>query len=198
MNKAEFLTRLRAALGKLPMLEIEQSIAFYSEVIDDRMEDGLSEHEAVASLGDINQIAAQIIAETPAIPRAVAKANTGNRTLNIVLLIVFSPIWVPLAFSLIMAALSVYFALWMTIVALWVAVVCMFVAGLVAIVSMFVLVATGFPLPGLLCLGWGLAIIGIGLFCVFGVFAASKGLFSLSKRFARWIRSLFLKEGGAQ
>ena len=47
MNKTEFLDALRHALGKLPSYEVEQSIAFYAEMIDDRIEDGMSEQEAV-------------------------------------------------------------------------------------------------------------------------------------------------------
>ncbi len=42
---------LRRALGKLPSYEVEQSIAFYAEMIDDRVEDGMSEADAVAALG---------------------------------------------------------------------------------------------------------------------------------------------------
>ena len=75
MNKTEFLDALRHALGKLPSYEVEQSIAFYAEMIDDRIEDGMSEQEAVAALGSVHAIAAQIVAETPPIPKAIAKAN---------------------------------------------------------------------------------------------------------------------------
>ena len=94
MTKQEFLSELERALGKLPHAEVEQALAFYDEAISDRMEDGLSEAEAVAGLGPVDEIAAQIAAETPPIPRAIARANTGSRSLNIVLLAVFSPIWV--------------------------------------------------------------------------------------------------------
>ena len=61
MNKTEFLDALRHALGKLPSYEVEQSIAFYAEMIDDRIEDGMSEQEAVAALGSVHAIAAQIV-----------------------------------------------------------------------------------------------------------------------------------------
>lgn len=119
MTKQEFLSELERALGKLPHAEVEQALAFYDEAISDRMEDGLSEAEAVAGLGPVDEIAAQIAAETPPIPRAIARANTGSRTLNIVLLAVFSPIWVPVALALAAAALAVYVAIWAVIAALW-------------------------------------------------------------------------------
>ena len=122
MNKTEFSQALRRALGKLPSYEVEQSIAFYEEMIADRMEDGMREEEAVEALGPVEAIAAQIIAETPPIPKAIAKANTGSRTLNVVLLVVFSPLWVPVVLVLALAVFMVYLSIWMVIVALWTAV----------------------------------------------------------------------------
>ena len=74
MTKQEFLTELERALGKLPHAEVEQALAFYDEAISDRMEDGLSEADSVADLGSIDEIAAQITAETPPIPRTAISA----------------------------------------------------------------------------------------------------------------------------
>ena len=193
MNKTEFIDALRRALGKLPSYEVEQSIAFYTEMIDDRIEDGMGERDAVAALGPVNAIAAQIIAETPAIPKAIAKANTGSRTLNIVLLVVFSPVWVPIALALIAAAFSVYLSIWAVIVSLWVTVAVLLLCGPIGIAGFVWCLATGYPLTAVWLLGCGLAGAGVGLFAWFGVLAASKGLFSLTRRFARWVKGLFVK-----
>ena len=197
MNKAEFLEQLRKALDRLPHYDREQSVSFYSEMIDDRIEDGMTEAEAVASLGYINEIAAQIIAETPLVPKTIAKAKTGSRTLNIVLLIIFAPIWIPIAIAILAVIISVYFAIWAVIVSLWAAILAFFAAGLAALVAAVYLLATGFPLTALLGVGLGLISIGLGLFCFFGVLAASKGLFNLTKLFARKVMSLFVKEGSS-
>ena len=59
MTKNEFISRLRTRLSGLPKDEIEERLAFYSETIDDRIEDGLTQEEAVADLGDVDDIAAQ-------------------------------------------------------------------------------------------------------------------------------------------
>lgn len=173
MTKQEFLTELERALGKLPHAEVEQALAFYDEAISDRMEDGLSEAEAVANLGSIDEIAAQITAETPPIPRAIARANTGSRTLNIVLLAVFSPIWVPIALGIAAAALGIYVAIWAVILALWVTdatVVLMPIAGLISLVS---LGTAGAAPSGLFALGATLIASGIGLLASFGRAACS-------------------------
>ena len=47
MRKTEFLERLRAALNALPEEEAKKTIAYYAEMIDDRIEDGMSEEEAI-------------------------------------------------------------------------------------------------------------------------------------------------------
>lgn len=196
MTKTEFIEALRRALGKLPSYEVEQSIAFYSEMIDDRVEDGETEAEAVAALGPVGAIAAQIIAETPPIPKAIAKANTGSRTLNIVLLAVFSPIWVPVVLAFVAAAIAVYLSIWAVVVALWAVVATLLLCAPVGIFGLAYCLATGFPLTGFWLLGCGLVGAGIGLFAWFGVLAASKGLVQLTHAFARWIKSLFVKRRG--
>lgn len=196
MTKQEFLSELERALGKLPHTEVEQALAFYDEAISDRMEDGLSEAEAVADLGPIDEIAAQIAAETPPIPRAIARANTGSRTLNIVLIAVFSPIWVPVVLALAAAALAVYVAIWAVIAALWAAdatLVLMPFAGLAALASTL---GGGMPLPGVFVFGLSLVSSGFGLVASFAVFWTSKLLFQATRIFARWIASLFVRVSG--
>lgn len=196
MTKQEFLSELERALGKLPHAEVEQALAFYNEAISDRMEDGLSEAEALAGLGPVNEIAAQIAAESPPIPRAIARANTGSRTLNIVLLAAFSPIWIPIVLALAAATLAVYVAIWAVIAALWAVdavLVLMPFAGLAALTSTL---GGGMPLPGVFVFGLSLVSSGFGLVASFAVFWASKLLFRATRSFARWIASLFVRVSG--
>ena len=65
MNKEEFLNRLREALKGLPAAETEKSALYYAEILDDRMEDGMSEVEAVASLGAPEEVAENLKLELP-------------------------------------------------------------------------------------------------------------------------------------
>ena len=65
MNKQEFLMRLREGLSGLPQNEIEERLTFYSEMIDDRIEEGLSEEQAIGEIGDIDEIISQIVADIP-------------------------------------------------------------------------------------------------------------------------------------
>ena len=56
---------LRKRLAGLPQAEIEERLAFYNEMIDDRIEDGLTEEEAVAEVGPVEDVVNQIMSEIP-------------------------------------------------------------------------------------------------------------------------------------
>ena len=60
MNKEQFLAALRARLTALPRADLERTLQYYSEMIDDRVEDGMTEQAAVADVGDPAELAAAI------------------------------------------------------------------------------------------------------------------------------------------
>lgn len=197
MTKQGFLAALEQALAKLPHAEAQQAIAFYDEAISDRVEDGMTEEEAVASLGDVDEIAAQIASEIPPIPRAIAKANTGSRTLNIVLLALFSPIWVPIAGALAVAALCIYLAIWLIIAAMWMVVAILIGMGPLGLFVFANIFSRGFVLSSFFALGICLMACGGGLLATLGVVGVSKQLAILTRDFARWVRGLFVRPGSA-
>ena len=65
MNKQEFLRQLREGLSGLRQEDIEERLTFYREMIDDRMEDGLSEEDAVHEIGSIEALIPQAVVEIP-------------------------------------------------------------------------------------------------------------------------------------
>lgn len=95
MNKQEFLAELRKGLHGLPQNDIEERLTFYNEMIDDRMEEGLTEDAAVSEIGTVNEVISQIVTETP-LSKIVKEKVRPKRTLRvweIVLLALGSPIW---------------------------------------------------------------------------------------------------------
>lgn len=66
MRKEEFLTALRARLTGISPEGVEKLVEFCSEMIDDRMEDGLTEEEAVAAAGSLDELIQQ--AKTELLP----------------------------------------------------------------------------------------------------------------------------------
>jgi len=100
MNKKEFLMFLCDALGKFDREEVEKIRFYYDELISDKVESGLSEEEAVASLGDIKNIVDTVKTDL-LVDRSKSK-NKNNRGLkNAVLLlgICASPILLPVGIS---------------------------------------------------------------------------------------------------
>lgn len=194
MNKNEFLAALGAALGKLPEQEVRASLEFYAEAIDDRMEDGATEEEAVAAMGDVAAIAAQIEAETPPIPKAVARMSTGSHMANVILAVVLSPIWVPLALAFAACVACVYLALWALVAALWAVAGTLVLCGPIGVAGLVYCMATGYPLTGAWLLGTGLVACGLGLLSLPAMRAASVGLVRLARLFASATRRLFVRE----
>ena len=65
MTKSEFLDQLKEELNGLPEKDVSDRLSFYQEMIEDRMEEGIQEEEAVKAIGDIDAVVAQILQETP-------------------------------------------------------------------------------------------------------------------------------------
>ena len=118
MSKQEFLAQLRKGLSGLPQDDIEERLTFYSEMIEDRMEDGLSEDEAVSAAGSVDEIVSQAVAETPLmkISKEKSKSKRQPRAGKIVLLVLGSPIWLSLGIAALAVILSLYISWWAVII----------------------------------------------------------------------------------
>ena len=110
MNKTEFLQRLRNRLSGLPQDDIEERLSFYAEMIEDRIEEGFTEDEAVAAVGSVNDIAAQIVSDIPLtkIVNAKVKPKRRLKVWEIVLLALSLPIWLFLAIAMLAVILLLY------------------------------------------------------------------------------------------
>jgi len=56
MTKSEFILSLSEALASLPGRERSRVLEYYEEMIDDRIESGMTEEDAVAAMGSIEEI----------------------------------------------------------------------------------------------------------------------------------------------
>lgn len=67
MTRAEFLRELcRRLMAEMSHEEAEQHLTYYAEMLADRMEEGMSEEEAVASLESVEVIVQRILQDRPA------------------------------------------------------------------------------------------------------------------------------------
>ena len=198
MNKPEFLAGLRKRLDGLPEEDIERSLEYYGEMIDDRVEEGLSEEEAVGAMGPIDEIVAQILAETslPKLVRArVRRRRSLLRAWEIVLLVLGSPVWLPLVLAGLVVFLAVYLSVWSVILALYAVDLSVGVSGIAGYLSAFVLIFHGRLAQGIFLLGNGLACAGLAVLMFFGFNLIARGLLLLSKKMIFGIKSGFIGKG---
>lgn len=198
MNKFEFLLQLEEGLRGLPQEDIDERIEFYSEIIDDRIEEGLTEEEAVCEVGQVNKIVSQIISET-SFSKIVKEKVRHKRTLRvweIIFLILGSPLWLSLLMAAIAVALSFYISLISIIISLWSVVVSLWGCALGSIVSAVVFAVRSDAITALAMVGIGLFSAGLSILMFFACKAATKGLLLLTKKMALSIKSLFVGKKG--
>ena len=177
MTKQEFLESLRKGLAGLNKKEIAERLAFYGEMIDDSMEEGLTEEEAVKKIGSVEQTVQQILAEK--------SDSSKKKTWVIVLLAVGSPVWISLLVSFVAVIVSLFVGLWTTIISLWAGLISVVVFAPVGLVASIAFVFAGNALSGLAILGAGIVCAGISVFLYFACKWATKGGVWLTKKFVK-------------
>ncbi len=210
MTREEFSEKLRKKISGLPEDEIEGRVSFYNEIIDDRMEEGMSEEDAVESIGTVDFVADQIMAEIPfskLIEHKVNQSNAGlegekRNTGRVITLIALFPVWIIL-FALILA---LYIVLWALVLSLYIVVIAFALVSLSGIPGTAYMFVQGRNPEALLVLGVAIFLAGLAIVLVFASVAATRGTVRLMKRIALGVKSIFvgkkkapvLKEGGAQ
>ena len=188
MNKMQFLLELDKMLSQLSETEKVDWLRFYSEMIEDRMEEGLSEEEAVAAIGTVRDIAAQITADQPA-----GTAKKRNPWM-VLLLILGSPIWMAILASLFAVVLTLYISLWAIVISLWAVFASLAACGLAGVAGGIGFACGGHVLPGIALSGAGLVCAGLAILLFFGCRAATKGTAILGKKLFMLIKKCFRKK----
>ena len=195
MTKYEFLNKLRDRLSGLPTEDIERSVEYYAEIIDDRMEE-TDEATAVAAVGSVEEIATQILMETPLPKLAKAKLKPSRtlRAWEIVLLILGSPVWLPLIAAVIAIVLAVYLVIWSVVAVLYSVALSFGASAAAGILSSLAFVLGGNFAVALVFFGAGLLLAGFSIFMFFGSNQAARWLLILSKKILLGIKSLFIRK----
>ena len=194
MNKEMFLAELRKKLSGLSPEELEERIAFYAEMIDDRMADGATEEEAVAGIGPVEDIVNQIMSEIP-LSRLVGekvKRRKQRKGWEIVLLVLGAPLWVPLVIAAAVILLSFYIVLWSLVLTAW-AVDLSLAAGAVASLAAAIPYLRERNGLGVLCaIGAALACAGLAILMFYVCRAFTAGVLKLSRKILLKIKSCFV------
>ena len=217
MNKQDFLARLEKSLDGLPQEELAERLNFYSEMIDDRMEEGLSEEEAVAGIGPVVEIAAAAGETLPAEgPEASAQSLTGasptvqqtsgqqemppqpkqkRSTGEIVLLVLGFPLWFPLLIVTAVVGFVLIFSLWVLVLSLWAANITLIVSAAAGLVLGIWYIIRGDTLTGLAAIGAGLVLCGLAVFWHYGCKALTKAATALPQKAKAAMKKIFSRKG---
>lgn len=195
MTKHEFLTALQKKLSGLSEKEANERIQFYSEMIDDRMEEGLSEADAVAQIGCIEETDLQGTYDCGhgSTDRIKDKKTHKTSALTVVLLILGSPIWLSLLISAFAVIISLYAVIWALDASLWAifgALAGCFIGGMIH--GAVMLTSTSM---GLAVIGAAILCAGLAIFTFLGSVYATYGCAKLCRVTVLAISRLFKREG---
>lgn len=192
MRKREFINRLKRATNDFSYSEQKDILDYYSELIEDRIENGQREDDAVASLGSIDIIIDDILeghknnqseeVEPTLYSKRSKKRKTKIRSMSvagIILLIILSPL-----------ILSLFVAVVSLIIGLGAAAISLVAYGVYYFIGSFVFMTEDL-FVGLIQCGASLIIFAIGLVLVrYGI----KGLIFLIKKFINMLRNTLFSQ----
>ena len=194
MKKPEFTAALRKRLSGLPKKELEESILFYHEMIDDRIEEGMGEQEAIADIGGVDKVASEIVESIP-LSRLVKERIKPNRALKvweIVLILLGSPIWLSLIAVVFALTVSIYAVLWSLVISLWAVFAAFALSAPSGVICGVAFAFSGDILFGALLTVSGMIAAGISIFSFFLCKSATVGAAILSKKTVLLIKKIFV------
>ncbi len=198
MTKDSFLSSLRARLEGLPEEDVEKTIEYYSEMIDDRLEEGGNEEEIVSSLGSPEDAAAAVW-QNASIPKLVKeKVRTRRRRTagEIILLILGAPLWIPLLLTVLIVFFTLYLVLWVVIASVYIVDIALLLSGLAAIAGGVLLIGKALVPAGIFTIAAAVALIGLTLLLLPLCNLASRGIFKLGQKFFALLKVCFFGKGG--
>ena len=202
MTKQEYLSAIRGKIRKMPADDIDKFMDYYSEMIDDRMEDGLSEDEAdvaldaVADMDAPDDVVDQILADMPLTKLVKEKIKPSHRlkAWEIILLILGSPIWAPLLLTAIVLIITMAVVILALLLSFYAIVLSMAVAGIGGLLGVIPFFITQNVPAALFMLGAAFAGIGLAILFVVAVKPVTIGIFKLYKASINGIKRMFVKE----
>lgn len=199
MTKLEFILALHDRLSGLSQEDAAEHLNFYAEMIEDRMEEGLSEDAAVAEVGDVDEIAEQILADAHMQKPIIEKIKPKRRlkAWEIVLLVLGAPVWGSLLIAAFAVVFSLWVSLWSVVISFWAAFVSVAACVFGCAVGGLIFVISGNTLPGVAVISGALVCAGLSVFFFCGCKAATIGAAWLTKKLAFGIKKCFMKKEAA-
>lgn len=197
MNKKEFLEELEKRLQALPKEEIQERLQFYSEAIDDRVEEGETEEQAIEEIGTLDEITWEIVKKTPLVTLVKEKVKPKHqiKPWEIVLICVGFPIWLPLLITAMVLILVAYILAWVLVIVTYSVEIATSVAGIAALSSGTAVFFSGEHWFGFGLVGAGIMCLGFSLLWIFACIGATRASIQLTRAIILSIKKKFVKRG---
>ena len=195
MRNYEFLTELKSKLVGLPPDDVDNRLSFYEEMIDDRMDEGLTEEEAVADIGTVDEVIKEIAKDTPLVSLVKHKMKP-KRTLKaweIVLICVSFPFWLPFVIVGLVLLVVAIILMWTGAIVVYATEVSLIASFFVGLINFFASMGAGAMEP--MYLGVALVSLGGAVLLSFGCYGVTKGMIKATKGMIIGIKSWFIKKG---
>lgn len=200
MKKDEFLKELARCIVSLPKSEIRTHLDYYSEVIDDRIEEGMTEEQAVASLEQVEVIAAKILIDhAKGIPHSNYKYKPPSKkdkvTVNPykwIVVIFLTIICFPVLIGIIVAIIGVYIGFLGAIIGIYAAVISVAVAALSSFFGWIFMSYRDVSYIIISC-GLGLLFTGLSIFGFAGAKALTAWIVKGHKYLFEWLKLMWKK-----
>ena len=170
MNKQEYLDALRDALEKQSISNIDNMIEYYDEMICDRMEDGMSEEDAVNSMDSIPDIVHEAVLDksVPTLVKEKVKKSRdkakseGKEWIWILLAVLGFPVWFPLVLTFAILLFVFFLVFWILVGTLFIIVLALGISAVACFLTSFTVIFGYISFPGfVVSLGGALALAGI-------------------------------------
>lgn len=208
MNKNDFLKQLEGCLAALPDEEKESALQYYKDYFEDAGPE--NEAQIISELGSPGEVAAKILQEYRELAvtpeggqsrsyswkyekngKQKAKKNDSNRILIIIILVMLSPVLLPVAITILCVAGVLAVAVAAVFLAFAFAGILMFVFGWVGLV-MGIAELIADAIGGLLMIGSSMVIIGIGaLLTLLAIWVCTKVIPPVFRGFINLLRMPF-------
>lgn len=195
MTKKEFLAKGRKALSHLSKEELEERLAFYGEMIDDRMEEGLSETDAVMQILKSEETVAHLFLDESFEEEKDEEKKGVGEGAKTALIVAGSPLWFALTVAAVVLWISLAATAFSVVVAVWSVFISFAVTAPVSVLGGIVIALFGRPLAGVAMVGVGLICAGLAVFTYYGAKVVGKGGWRLVKKSVAAVKKCFEKKG---
>lgn len=190
MTKNEFTGILKSRINHLPKSERRKILQYYYEMISERMEDGMTEAEAIDALGNLDEL----FSEYTPVPKE-PKKGVRLRAWHIIMLILGSPLWICLVVAMLCLVLAFYIVIWVLVFACYAVFAALAFSAFACVAAGFISLFTAGPAYFFAYMGAGFVLSGLALLWLMPCNLLAKAMAKLSGKVGKGIFRFFFKRG---